>query len=58
MDIKEFIKLRYMFLKSQYKTEQDLPTSIRIAGKIHELDILVNFMNDGNIDRLYEIRKQ
>ena len=58
MELKEFLKLRYMFLLSQKedKNIDHLPTAIRISAKLHELDLIIKFLSDGKIDDIYKIR--
>lgn len=58
MELKEFLKLRHMFLLSQIedKNINHIPTSIRISAKLHELDLIIKFLSDGEIDDIYKIR--
>lgn len=56
MDLNEFLKLRYNFLKKRNDESNDIATQIRISAKLHELKIILKFMNDKNTDDIFTLR--
>lgn len=55
MEFKDFLKLRYMFLKQQKEVEDNLPNQIRISAKIHEIGLILDFLENKNIENIYKI---
>ena len=56
LELKDYLKLRYMFLKQQEENEDHLPTRIRISAKKHEVRLFLEFIENGNIDNIYKIK--
>ena len=56
MEFKDFLKLRYMFLKQQKEVEDNLPNQIRISAKIHEIGLILDFLENKNIEDIYKIK--
>ena len=50
MEFKDFLKLRYMFLKQQKEVEDNLPNQIRISAKIHEIGLILDFLENKNVE--------
>lgn len=56
LELKDYLKLRYMFLKEQEKSEEHLATRIRISAKIHEIRLFLEFIENGSIENIYKIK--
>ena len=56
LELKDYLKLRYMFLKQQEENEDHPPTRIRISAKKHEVRLFLEFIENGNIDNIYKIK--
>ena len=56
MEFKDFLKLRYMFLKQQREVEDNLPNQIRISAKIHEIGLILDFLENKNVENIYRIK--
>ena len=56
LELKDYLKLRYMFLKEQEESEEHLATQIRISAKIHEIWLFLEFLENGNIENIYKIK--
>ena len=56
MEFKDFLKLRYMFLKQQKEVEDNLPNQIRISAKIHEIGLILELLENKNVENIYRIK--
>lgn len=56
MEFKDFLKLRYMFLKQQREVEDNLLNQIRISAKIHEIGLILDFLENKNVENIYRIK--
>lgn len=55
MDLNEFLKLRYGYLRARYNESNNVSTQIKINAKLHELQIIAEFIKNKNTDHIFEL---
>ena len=56
MEFKDILKVRYMFLKQQKEVEDNLPNQIKKKKKIHEIGLILDFLENKNVENIYRIK--